>query len=148
MNVCKETLGGKCIPCHQILFFLESKSGFLLFYIVVLNCRKLHKLVWFNSESKCKRNKVNQKYRKRKEENNFKIEKGLGDPFQPSTANGPRPIPFKTESLLSSPPSLADKQTPRVSFFPKLQTASPTFSCIDPLMRFIPGNAHVEGLSI
>jgi hypothetical protein len=65
MIVCKETLGDKCIPFYQILF-LESKSGFPLFYIVVLNCRKLYKLVWNNSESYCKRYKGNKKTEKNK----------------------------------------------------------------------------------
>jgi hypothetical protein len=76
MKVCKETLGGKCIYYLPNLF-LGFKSGFLLFYKVVLNCRNCTS--WFeiilNQNAKVtkelrKQKRIKEGRRKKKEKRN------------------------------------------------------------------------------
>jgi hypothetical protein len=56
------------------------------------------------------------KTEKRKEENKIKMEKGLGDPIQPSSASGPRPTRLKSRK--GNPRSSSnDRWDPPVGIF-------------------------------
>jgi hypothetical protein len=56
------------------------------------------------------------KTEKRKEENKIKMEKGLGDPIQPSSASGPRPTRRKSQKGILFLSSTNDRWDPPVGF--------------------------------
>jgi hypothetical protein len=134
MNVCKEPLGVKCIPCCQI-FILGIKRCFLLFCIDVLNCRKLHKLVWFNSESKCKsfkeKEKTEKNKKKKRKERKWTEQPGLAQQQRPAnrTETVTPSLYFPTDrwsppaSLTSRPHRSDPSSTPAVSSPPAPETA-------------------------
>jgi hypothetical protein len=79
----------------------------------------LFECIWYPNDRVMKEIKnIKEKQKKQK-----KGIKGSGDPFQPSSANGPRPILLKTEMLPSSPPYLADRWAPPIGLFFNLPTS-------------------------
>jgi hypothetical protein len=101
---------------HTLLpnFFSGIKRCFLLFCIDVLNCRKLHKLVWFNSESKCKSYKEKEKTEKNKKGKKKKKRKERKWTEQPGLAQQQRPA-NRTERVTPSLFSPTDGWSPPAS---------------------------------
>jgi hypothetical protein len=113
----QRNLGSKCIPCCQNLF-LGFKSGFLQFYNVVLNCRKFYKLVWNNSESKCKSYKGIKETEKNKRKKKKKKRKGTG-PRQPSPAQPWWPNNWNLKWYVPSLLSPNETWSPPISLTPR-----------------------------